>query len=97
MKEGDIVVFKRNGKSGYVGIVFKGGKFISVGFKKVFEMFVDDFCKNLEDIIVNIVVWRIKKKLWNYYILKYLWKINKIFIFVGMNFFFFYVYVCVWI
>lgn len=62
MKEGDIVAFKRNGKSGHVGIVSKGGKFISAGSKKVFETSVDGFRNNPKDTIANTVVWRIKKK-----------------------------------
>lgn len=62
MKEGDIVAFKRNGKSGHVGIVSKGGKFISAGRKEVFETSVDDFRTKPKNKIVDTVVWRIKKK-----------------------------------
>lgn len=62
MKEGDIVAFKRNGESGHVGIVSKGGKFISAGSKEVFETSVDGFRNNPKDKIVDTVVWRIKKK-----------------------------------
>lgn len=62
MKEGDIVAFKRNGESGHVGIVSQGGKFISAGSEKVFEMSVGDFHNNPKNKIEGTVVWRIKKK-----------------------------------
>lgn len=62
MKEGDIVAFKRNGKSGHVGIVSKNKKFISAGSKEIFETSVDGFRNNPNDTIVDTVVWRIKKK-----------------------------------